>query len=188
MFIASNFMQELKGCRLLAIESWETTMATSVEKAFEVPIGTVRVSKFLRPAAIILLSLLSAVAIYAHVRVVAQGDGYTGGLAIFDRLFDLLLALAFLVLAYCVGRSVAGKIGVLFDNTAEELAFSIILGIGVLGLSLLGLGLIGGLRVLPVIILLLLLAAVCAKRAVDLQRLASIGFRSAIQSRVRLAA
>src|SRR5262249_42159854 len=99
----------------------------------------------------------------AHMRIASVGPDFLGRLAILDRVFDVLLALLISGLAFCVGRSLCRKLSLLFVGRAEELAFSIMLGTGVIGLSVLGLGLVSLLGPIPVVVTLALYGLVSRK-------------------------
>src|SRR5688572_23100170 len=73
-------------------------------------------------------------------------DDVTGLLALLNNTFPLTLAIVIAVVLSCVGHSVARLFRIEFANGAEEIAFSLFLGTGVVGLSVLGLGLLGLLR------------------------------------------
>ena len=95
------------------------------------------------------LLLLASLSVYAHVRLSAIGEEYRGWLSPLDRLFDLLLSLLLLATAFGVGRWLSGRLSVRFANLAEELAMSVMLGVGVVGLLILGCGMLGWFRALP---------------------------------------
>jgi hypothetical protein len=110
------------------------------------------------------LALLSAAAVIgAHVYVVDQGFTYRGPLLILDHLFDLSLALALLAVCVGIGRFVLRRRGATFDQSLEDLSFSMALGSGILAASILVCGAVSALR-LPVLVLLLLAWAVLARR------------------------
>ncbi|HWX40297.1 MAG TPA: hypothetical protein VN345_04025, partial [Blastocatellia bacterium] len=86
---------------------------------------------------------------YAHIEVSRLGEDYKGGLLAVDRVFDLCLALALVAVAFCIGRRAARLLSLSFANVAEELSFSIMIGVGISGLVMLGLGLAGLLAPIP---------------------------------------
>lgn len=141
--------------------------------------------RFRRGALIMLVAILAAVSIYAHVQLSGREDDYTGGLAILDRLYDLFLATFLMGLAFCVGRTITGRIGLVFDNIAEEIGVSVGTGVGVLGLSLLALGLAGVLRPLPIVALFLLLLAFSVKRLGGLIQAVANEYRGVATTRVK---
>ncbi|MCI0486436.1 MAG: glycosyltransferase family 39 protein [Blastocatellia bacterium] len=108
---------------------------------------------------------LLAVALYAHIRLAHATEDYTGILGPLDRIFDLAFAAGLAGLAFCIGRRVCRALGTEFASLAEEIAFSIMMGTGVIGLSVLGLGLAGLLRWLPVAVLMALFIFVSRKEA-----------------------
>jgi hypothetical protein len=108
---------------------------------------------------IIAFLVIFVAALYAHLQVAKAGEDYTGLLLTIDRVFDLGLALLITAIAFCAGRAVCRFLNLAFDNPCEEIAFSVMLGTGTIGLGVLLLGLIGLLSLLPVIVLLLLIAA-----------------------------
>ena len=136
-------------------------------------------------ALIMLLAILAAVSVYAHVHLSGREDDYTGGLAILDRLYDLFLATFLMGLVFCVGRTITGRIGLVFDNIAEEIGVSVGTGVGVLGLSLLALGLAGVLRPLPIITLFLLLITFSARRFSGLIQGVANEYRAVATTRIK---
>ncbi|HSE98211.1 MAG TPA: hypothetical protein VLD57_08110 [Blastocatellia bacterium] len=105
--------------------------------------------------------LVAAAVLYAHIRIAPVSLDYTGPLAALDRGFDLLLSGALLGVCFCIGRAISRLLRADFDNVAEEVAISIMLGVGSLGLAMLGLGLTGQLRPIPVGLLIFALVALC---------------------------
>jgi len=90
--------------------------------------------------------------IIAHVWIGGRND-VTGLVALLNNTFPLTLALFIAVVLSCVGHTLTGLFRIEFSNGAEEIAFSLFLGTGVVGLSMLGLGLLGLLRPAPVAVL-----------------------------------
>lgn len=161
-------------------------MATNVKKLLATWRPESEISNLVRWGAMItLLAVLAGGSVYAHVHLSGQEDDYTGGLAILDRLFDLFLATLLIGLAFGVGRAITGKIGLVFDNVAEEIGLSVVIGAGVVGLSLLALGLAGTLKPLPIIILFLLLVAICARRLGGLYQAVAKEYRSVATTRIK---
>jgi 4-amino-4-deoxy-L-arabinose transferase-like glycosyltransferase len=101
--------------------------------------------------ALILISL-----IYAHLKVAASGESYSGLLAPVDRFFDLILALGLTTVAFGVGRALSRRLSLEFANRAEELSLSILLGTGTVGLGVFMLGIAGMLSPAPVAALIIL--------------------------------
>ena len=91
--------------------------------------------------------------IIAHVWIGGRND-VTGWLALLNNTFPITLALSLAVVLSCVGHAVTRLVRIEFANGAEEIAFSLFLGTGVVGLSMLGLGLVGLLRPWAVLVLL----------------------------------
>lgn len=87
------------------------------------------------------LTVLCFAGIYAHLQIAPSAETYKGPLAILDRAFDVSLAVAIASVAFCIGLRIARLLSLSFINAAEEISFSIMLGVGVIGLALLGLGL-----------------------------------------------
>ncbi|HET9528963.1 MAG TPA: glycosyltransferase family 39 protein [Blastocatellia bacterium] len=118
------------------------------------------------------LSLALAVmiaAIYAHIQVAQAGLDYTGPLGVLDRVFDLLLAVALIAAAFCVGRATSRLLRVDYNNVAEEISVSIMLGTGITGLAVLGIGLAGMLKPIPVAALVVVLVAASHREAARLR-------------------
>jgi hypothetical protein len=80
----------------------------------------------------------------------------TVAVAILDHIFDFTLALGLFTIVLCVGNALSTKLKITFAGAAEEIAFSVFLGTGVIGLCVLFLGLLGMLRPWPVMALLVL--------------------------------
>jgi 4-amino-4-deoxy-L-arabinose transferase-like glycosyltransferase len=108
-----------------------------------------------------ILIVVSAFAVYAHLKILPERFNYHGSLALGARLFDLLLAIGLALLSLGVGRYVCGRLKVEFSGVAEELTFSILIGSGVVGMGIMALGLVGLLRavaVAPLLLIFLLLS------------------------------
>lgn len=116
-----------------------------------------------------LLALLLGIALtYAHIHVFQMGEGYKGPLLFVDRLFDLYLTLGVLAAAFCIGRVSAGLLSLSFASLAEEVSFSIMLGVGIAGLLVLCLGLAGFLLPVPIILSMSVLMLLSRRQAVRL--------------------
>jgi hypothetical protein len=102
---------------------------------------------------LIICSALSLSGVFAHLWI-GERDDVTGFLALLNNTFPITLALVLSVVLSCLGHAVTRLFRIEFSNAAEEIAFSLFLGTGVVGLSLLGLGLVGLLRPWAVLILL----------------------------------
>lgn len=105
------------------------------------------------------VAVLVAFSIFAHFRVAALGQDYTGILMPFDRIFDLVLVLILVATVFAAGRELARLFSLSFDGLAEEVAFSVMLGTGAVGLLIFGLGMLGWFSALPVALLFLALLA-----------------------------
>lgn len=161
-------------------------MKTTVKKLPATLMPESEISKRVRLGALItILAILAAVSVYAHVHLSGQEDDYTGGLAILDRLYDLFLATFLIGLVFRVGRTITGRIGLVFDNVAEEIGVSVVTGAGVLGLSLLALGLAGMLKPLQIVALFLLLIAFSARPLGGLIQAITREYRSVATTRIK---
>jgi len=135
----------------------------------------------------ILMGLVIA-ALLAHMRIASAGPDFRGRLAILDRVFDVLLALLTSGFAFCVGRSLCRKLLLSFVGPAEELAFSIMLGTGVIGLTVLGLGLASLLSPIPVLVMLAIYLALGRKEVTSLFNNIDSSLRYVRSSRARILA
>jgi len=104
-------------------------------------------------AMILPIALLAAFSIYAHFRIAAAGEDYTGILLPFDRVFDLLLNLSLVASAFAAGSAMARPLKLSFTGLAEEVAFSIMLGTGIVGLLIFALGILHLFSPVPVVLL-----------------------------------
>jgi len=118
------------------------------------------------------LALLSSLSIYAHFHIAAFGEDYTGILAPFDRVFDLLLSLVLIASVVGAGLTLARLLSLSFSGFAEEVAFSIMLGTGAVGLLIFLLGMLGLFSALPVAMLFIALVVVTHREV--------LGFCSAV--------
>jgi 4-amino-4-deoxy-L-arabinose transferase-like glycosyltransferase len=140
--------------------------------------------KRLRRSAISVISAYSAVliaapafAVYAHLKILPEQFNYYGPLALGARLFDLLLAVGLTFLSLGVGRYVCERLKVEFSGVAEELAFSILIGSGVIGMGVMALGLAGLLRAAAVAPLLLIFLLLSIRRQGELRALLRKGMK-----------
>lgn len=138
-----------------------------------------------RLAAVSLVIAVCMIALYAHIRVAQVGDDYTGLLAPLDRLFDIAFALLLVGISFCVGRTISEKLRIEFASLAEEVSFSVMLGVGTTGSLVMGLGLIGALKPLPVAGLFILLMILSHRETARLRSLLAESFRAATQTRTR---
>ncbi len=118
------------------------------------PRGSKSTMKFIVP-----LALLVGLATFAHIRVSMIGEDYAGLLAPLDRVFDLLLNLALIAVCFSVGRKICRWCKIDFVGFAEELAFSVLLGLGAVGLLIFGLGVSGLFKAFPIAALFIALIA-----------------------------
>ncbi|HEU4510850.1 MAG TPA: glycosyltransferase family 39 protein [Pyrinomonadaceae bacterium] len=126
---------------------------------------------------------LGLAGIVAHFYLGAFSKDTRGVLAVLDRIFDLTLALGLLTILLCAGNLLGEKLKVNFAGTAEEIAFSLFLGMGAVGSAILILGLLGQLRPLPVAALLVVLAGISRRRFSKLYRIILEGLRRATLTR-----
>jgi hypothetical protein len=123
---------------------------------------------------------------FAHISVLRMGDDYKGGLLLGDRIFDLCLALGLTGIAFCVGRRTARLLSLSSANVAEELSFSIMIGVGICGLVTLGLGLSGFLAPIPVVLSFGLLMILSWREVATLYRVLKEGIVKATSTRLGL--
>ncbi len=71
---------------------------------------------------LILLATLVTSAVYAHLQIAWATIDYRGSLALLNRAFDLLLAIAIVALSFCAGRGVCRALKLDFVSHAEEVA------------------------------------------------------------------
>src|SRR5262249_31902656 len=110
-------------------------------------------------------------------KILPERFNYHGSLALGARLFDLLLAVGLALLSLGVGRYVCGRLKVEFSGVAEESAFSILIGAGVLGMGVMALGLAGLLRAAAVAPLLLIFLLLSIRRLGELRALLHKGVK-----------
>jgi len=133
---------------------------------------------FRKASLLVLLAALATSAVYAHMQMIRAKIDYLGPVVLLDHAFDLLLAVAIIIVAFCVGRGVCRVLKLDFVSHAEEVAYPVMLGVGALGLGLLGLGLAGWLRPLPVVLLFAAATAITHRELIRLYGLSSDYFRS----------
>src|SRR2546423_908601 len=124
---------------------------------------------------------------YAHLQIAQWGEDYKGPWMVVDRLFDLSFAMGVTAIAFCVGRRGSRILRLSFAGTAEELTFSVMLGVGVIGLVVLGLGLAGMLSPLPVSLSLAILMALSWREGARLYGAMKTGMAAVLATRWRLA-
>jgi len=123
---------------------------------------------FRKATSLVLLAAFVASAVYAHIQIIRARIDYRGPLVLLDHAFDLLLAIAVIIIAFCVGRGVCRLLILDFVSRAEEVAYPVMLGVGALGLGLLGLGLAGWLRPLPVVLFFAAVTAITHRELIRL--------------------
>jgi Dolichyl-phosphate-mannose-protein mannosyltransferase len=129
---------------------------------------------------------LGAGLFYAHLQIAQWGEDYKGAWMPVDRLFDLTLAFAITAIAFVVGRRAARWLSIDFIGVAEEVTFSVMLGIGIIGMVVFGLGLGGMLAALPVGLSLVVLIALSWREIGALYGVMKTGLRAVTASRLRL--
>jgi 4-amino-4-deoxy-L-arabinose transferase-like glycosyltransferase len=142
---------------------------------------------FRKVSLLIFLAALSTSAIYAHMQITRARIDYRGPLVWLDHAFDLLLAVAVIVIAFCLGRGVCRVLKLGFVSRAEEVAYPVMLGVGALGLGLLGLGLAGWLRPLPVVLFFAAVSAINYRELIRLHDLSLDYLRSLYAAPERIA-
>ena len=133
---------------------------------------------FRKTSLLVLLAALAMSAVYAHKQMIGARIDYLGHIVLLDHVFDLLLAVAIIIVAFCIGRGVCRVLKLDFVSHAEEVAYPVMLGVGALGLGLLGLGLAGWLRPLPVILLFAAATAITHRELIRLYDLSRDYLRS----------
>jgi hypothetical protein len=106
----------------------------------------------------------------AHLHAVTRPE-LTGPVLVLDNLFEIALTCAVLALCAAVGQRLTRRLAIPYDSPLDELVFSAALGAGLVGTLLLLLATLGGLRSLP---MALLLAACCAAVARELVALPGV--------------
>jgi hypothetical protein len=123
---------------------------------------------------------------YAHIKITHMGEDYKGAMLLVDRMFDLTLAIGITGVAFCVGRKSARLLSLSFANVAEELSFSIMMGVGIIGLVMLCLGLAGLLAPVPVVLSVALLIILSWREGATLFTVLKEGIVSATSTKLRL--
>jgi len=126
---------------------------------------------------VLVLIIVIAFAVYAHLKILPERFNYHGSLALGARLFDLLLAVGLALLSLGVGRYVCGRLKVEFSGVTEELAFSIMIGSGVIGLGVMALGFAGLLRAAAVAPLFFIFFLLSIRRLGAMKTLLSKGMK-----------
>ncbi len=125
---------------------------------------------------------LSFSSIVAHFWI-GPRDDVTGLLALLNNTFPLTLALVLAVVLSCVGHAITRLFKIEFANGAEEIAFSLFLGTGVVGLSVLGLGLVGLLRPWAALVVIAGCLMASYRSWARLYTVASAGLQTVIRTR-----
>lgn len=122
--------------------------------------------------------LTAAVLTAAHLHVVRR-PAISGPILILDHLFNVVLTIALLAMCAAIGRRMTRSMDV-YDSAVDDLAFSTVLGAGVLGTLILLLGALGGFH--PFALCALISAAVlpCWR---ELRRMPNLGRRAANEVR-----
>lgn len=110
------------------------------------------------------LVILVAAGIYGHVKVSADPAHTIGLPLVLDHLFNLLIACGMFALFFAVGRKILGLFGFEWNSFAEESAFSIAVGAGLVALLILAAALAGGLNPYVVGIVFLVGLVVCGSQ------------------------
>jgi len=142
---------------------------------------------FRKASLLVLLAALVTSTVYAHLQITKARIDYRGPLVLLDHAFDLLLAVAIIIVAFCVGRGVCRVLKLDFVSHAEEVAYPVMLGAGALGLGLLGLGLAGWLRPLPVVLFFAAVTAITHRELLWLYDLSLDYLRSLYAAPERIA-
>jgi 4-amino-4-deoxy-L-arabinose transferase-like glycosyltransferase len=135
---------------------------------------------------IALMLMIFIAALTLHLRAIKLNEDQVGSLLAYDRAFDLVFALTVTAIAFCLGHAICRLLKIAFDNIAEEIAFSSMLGTGAIGLGVLLLGLAGLLSLTPVIILFLLLTGVSFREVPELFNAVKRLFFAAIRTPWRI--
>jgi 4-amino-4-deoxy-L-arabinose transferase-like glycosyltransferase len=139
---------------------------------------TLKHPAFRKAGLLVIPAALATSAVYAHLQIMRARIDYRGPLVLLDHTFDLVLAVAVIVIAFCVGRGVCRVLKLDFVSRAEEVAYPVMLGVGALGLGLLGLGLAGWLRPLPVVLFFAAVTAITHRELIRLYDLSRDYLRS----------
>lgn len=147
------------------------------------------VAEWLRPRYLVWLTILAlcGALFYVHLQIAQMGEDYKSAWMLVDRLFDLTLTLAITAVAFCVGRRSARSLSLSFVSVAEELAVSVMIGVGVIGLLMFGLGLVGMLAPLPVSLALGLLVVLSRREGLTLYAVIKQGIAAATATWLRRA-
>ena len=131
------------------------------------------------------LGLIAALS-YAHFDVKQMGDDNSGAMLLADRVFDVTLSLALIGVVFCFGRKCARILSLSYESAAEEISFSIMIGVGIAGLMILGLGLAGLLAPVPVTLSIGLLMILSRKEVPRIFELLGQGVTAATSTKQRL--
>lgn len=116
----------------------------------------------LTPTALGRTLVLVGVLITAHLYVVDRGPAYAGGLLFLNHVYDLAVTLILFAICIALGRIALRHLGLDIDESIADLAFSTVMGAGIIATLLLFLGSLGGLQK-PTIALLLATTAILAR-------------------------
>lgn len=134
--------------------------------------------------ALVVGGALFIAATLTHIYLGAAREYATGVLAILDHLFDLVAAVTLSFVLLSAGNSLTKRFSLQFVNSAEHLAFSFLLGTGVIGLLVLLLGLLGLLRGWAILALLLVALILTARDLPQLWHTAIRATQTALQARL----
>jgi hypothetical protein len=120
---------------------------------------------------LLLVPLVIACLISAHIYVNAQGPNYAGFLLILDHLFDLGIVLILLAVCAGVGKRLLASCRCTFDKPLETLIFSVAIGCGTVSTVLLVIGFLAGLQPITLTVVLMFLALLAMSDILSLPRL-----------------
>ena len=139
-------------------------------------------------AAFFISILIAGIAlVVAHLKYVQAAESYKGALIPIELAFDLSFVIAITSVAFCAGRKIARLLSLNFVGAAEEFAFSVMMGVGVIGLGVLMLGLVGLLVPVPIILFGALLIPLSWREALRLLLLIKDSAHRALSTKLRVA-
>jgi hypothetical protein len=124
-----------------------------------------------RKVFLLLVPLVIACLISAHIYVNAQGPNYAGFLLILDHLFDLGIVLILLAVCVGVGKRLLASCRYTFNRPLEMLLFSVAIGCGTVSTVLLAIGFLSGLQPITLTVVLMFLALLAMSDILSLPRL-----------------
>jgi hypothetical protein len=114
------------------------------------------------------LVFFAAAGIYGHIKVSSDSSHTMGIPLVLNHLFNVLIACGMFALFFAVGRRILGLFGFEWNSFAEESAFCIAVGAGVMALLILAAALAGILNLYAVGIVFLVGLVVCGSQLVPL--------------------